>query len=177
MGRELWLRVVARVIAARATMGTRRQVFMVSLGGFDTHDAQVVNHTRLMGQLDFALDAFYRATVELGVADKVTTFTASDFGRTLVQNGDGTDHGWGAHHLVMGGAVGGGRFYGIAPAIATNTPDQVGSGRLLPTISVDQHMATLGRWFGVEASELASIAPNIGRFASSNLGFLPPPPG
>lgn len=169
------LRVVARVIAARATMGTRRQVFMVSLGGFDTHDAQVVNHTRLMGQLDFALDAFYRATIEMGVADKVTTFTASDFGRTLASNGDGTDHGWGAHHLVMGGGVNGGRFYGVAPAIALNTADQVGSGRLLPTISVDQHMATMGKWFGVAPSELTAIAPNIGRFASSDLGFLPPP--
>jgi uncharacterized protein (DUF1501 family) len=169
------LRVVARVIAARATMGARRQVFMVSLGGFDTHDAQVVNHTRLMGQLDFALDAFYRATVEMGVADKVTTFTASDFGRTLASNGDGSDHGWGAHHLVLGGAVGGGRFYGVAPAIALNTADQVGSGRLLPTISVDQHMATLGKWFGVAPSELTAIAPNIGRFASADLGFLPPP--
>ena len=168
------LQVVARVIAARAAMGTRRQVFMVSMGGYDTHDAQVVNHTRLMGQLDFALDAFYRATVEMGVADKVTTFTASDFGRTLASNGDGTDHGWGANHLVMGGAVGGGRFYGVAPAVALNTPDQVGSGRLLPTISVDQHMATMGRWFGVAPSELAGIAPNIGRFASADLGFLPP---
>lgn len=168
------LRVVARVIAARATMGVRRQVFMVSLGGFDTHDAQVVNHTRLMGQLDFALDAFYRATVELGVADKVTTFTASDFGRTLASNGDGSDHGWGAHHLVVGGAVGGGRFYGAAPAIALNTPDQVGSGRLLPTIAVDQHMATLGKWFGVAPAEIAGIAPNIGRFAQSDVGFLAP---
>lgn len=168
------LRVVARVIAARQALGVRRQVFMVSMGGFDTHDAQVVNHTRLMGQLDFALDAFYRATAELGVADKVTTFTASDFGRTLASNGDGSDHGWGAHHLVMGGAVNGGRFFGIAPAIATNTPDQVGSGRLLPTISVDQHMATLGKWFGVAPSEMALIAPNIGRFATPDLGFLKP---
>jgi uncharacterized protein (DUF1501 family) len=168
------LRVVARVIAARGALGVRRQVFMVSMGGYDTHDAQVVNHTRLMGQLDFALDAFYRATVELGVADKVTTFTASDFGRTLASNGDGSDHGWGAHHLVMGGAVNGGRLYGVAPAIALNTPDQVGSGRLLPTISVDQHMATLGKWFGAASSEIASIAPNIGRFSTADLGFLPP---
>lgn len=171
------LRVVARIIAARNALGVRRQVFMVSLGGFDTHDNQVATHARLMGQLDFALDAFYRATVELAVADKVTTFTASDFGRTLASNGDGSDHGWGAHHLVVGGAVGGGRFYGIAPAIAVDTPDQVGSGRLLPTMSVDQHMATLGKWFGVAPSEIASIAPNIGRFASADLGFLPAPAG
>ena len=168
------LQVVARVIAARGTMGVRRQVFMVSLGGFDTHDTQVVNHGRLMGQLDFALDAFYRATVELGVADKVTTFTASDFGRTLASNGDGTDHGWGAHHLVMGGAVNGGRFYGVAPAIALNTPDQVGSGRLLPSVSVDQHMATMGKWFGVSSAEMSAIAPNISRFSASDLGFLAP---
>ena len=167
------LQIVARVIAARATMGVRRQVFMVSLGGFDTHDNQVTSHARLMGQLDFALDAFYRATVEMGVADRVTTFTASDFSRTLASNGDGSDHGWGAHDLVVGGAVGGGRFYGVAPAISLNSADQVGSGRLLPTISVDQHMATMGKWFGVAPSEMTAIAPNIGRFASADLGFLP----
>ena len=169
------LQIVARVIAARATLGVKRQVFMVSLGGFDTHDSQMSKHPALMGQLDFALDAFYRATVELGVANAVTTFTASDFGRTLASNGDGSDHGWGAHHLIVGGAVAGGRFYGTAPAIALDTPDQVGNGRLLPTASVDQYMSTLGRWFGVLDSELSTIAPNIGRFATPDLGFMRPP--
>lgn len=168
------LEIVARLIAARQAMGVKRQVFMVSMGGFDTHDFQPTKHPQLMAQLDFAMAAFYDATVELGVANKVTTFTASDFGRTLASNGDGSDHGWGAHHLVMGGAVNGGRYYGTAPSIALNTPDQVGSGRLLPTTSVDQYMATMGRWFGVADSELASIAPNIGRFATPNLGFMAP---
>ena len=125
-----------------------------------------------MDQLDFAMDAFYRATVELGVPESVTTFTTSDFGRTLQSNGDGSDHGWGSHHFIMGGAVNGGRYYGVAPQIAVNTPDQVGFGLLLPTISVDQYAATLATWFGVTPSELPTIAPNIGRFAGSNLRFM-----
>lgn len=166
------LRVVARLIAARQPLGAKRQVFMVSMGGFDLHDALITNQSRLMGQLDFAMDAFYRATVELGVANSVTTFTASDFGRTLQSNGDGSDHGWGSHHFIMGGAVDGGRFYGVAPQISVRSTDQVGQGRLLPTVSVDQMSATLASWFGVSASELPSIAPNIGRFGASNLGFM-----
>lgn len=166
------LQVVARLIAARQPLGARRQVFMVSMGGFDLHDNLISNQANLMGQLDFAMDAFYRATVELGVADKVTTFTASDFGRTLQSNGDGSDHGWGAHHFIMGGAVNGGRFYGVAPQISVTSPDQVGQGRLLPSISVDQYASTLATWFGVAPSELASVSPNIGRFATSNLGFM-----
>lgn len=166
------LQVVARLIAARQPLGARRQVFMVSMGGFDLHDNLISNQANLMGQLDFAMDAFYRATVELGVADKVTTFTASDFGRTLQSNGDGSDHGWGSHHFIMGGAVNGGRFYGVAPQISVTSPDQVGQGRLLPTISVDQYASTLATWFGVAPSELASVSPNIGRFATSNLGFM-----
>lgn len=166
------LQVVARLIAARQPLGARRQVFMVSMGGYDLHDNLITNQANLMGQLDFAMDAFYRATVELGVADKVTTFTASDFGRTLQSNGDGSDHGWGSHHFIMGGAVNGGRFYGVAPQISVTSPDQVGQGRLLPNISVDQYAATLATWFGVSASELPSVSPNIGRFATANLGFM-----
>lgn len=166
------LQVVARLIAARQPLGARRQVFMVSMGGFDLHDNLISNQANLMGQLDFAMDAFYRATVELGVADKVTTFTASDFGRTLQSNGDGSDHGWGSHHFIMGGAVNGGRFYGVAPQISVTSPDQVGQGRLLPGISVDQYASTLANWFGVSASELPSVSPNIGRFSTSNLGFM-----
>lgn len=166
------LQVVARLIAARQPLGARRQVFMVSMGGFDLHDNLISNQANLMGQLDFAMDAFYRATVELGVADKVTTFTASDFGRTLQSNGDGSDHGWGSHHFIMGGAVNGGRFYGVAPQISVTSPDQVGQGRLLPSISVDQYASTLATWFGVSASELPSVSPNIGRFSTSNLGFM-----
>jgi uncharacterized protein (DUF1501 family) len=166
------LQVVARLIAARQPLGARRQVFMVSMGGYDLHDNLITNQANLMGQLDFAMDAFYRATVELGVADKVTTFTASDFGRTLQSNGDGSDHGWGSHHFIMGGAVNGGRFYGVAPQISVTSPDQVGQGRLLPNISVDQYASTLATWFGVSASELPSVSPNIGRFATANLGFM-----
>lgn len=166
------LQVVARLIAARQPLGARRQVFMVSMGGFDLHDNLIGNQNNLMGQLDFAMDAFYKATVELGVADKVTTFTASDFGRTLQSNGDGSDHGWGSHHFIMGGAVNGGRFYGVAPQISVTSPDQVGQGRLLPTVAVDQYASTLATWFGVSANELSSVSPNIGRFASSDLGFM-----
>jgi uncharacterized protein (DUF1501 family) len=166
------LQVVARLIAARQPLGARRQVFMVSMGGFDLHDNLISNQNNLMGSLDFAMDAFYKATVELGVADKVTTFTASDFGRTLQSNGDGSDHGWGSHHFIMGGAVNGGRFYGVAPQISVNSPDQVGQGRLLPTVAVDQYASTLATWFGVSPNELASVSPNIGRFASSDLGFM-----
>ncbi len=166
------LAIVAKLIAARQPLGAKRQVFMVSMGGFDLHDSLISKQGGLMAQLDFAMDAFYKATLELGVADKVTTFTASDFGRTLASNGDGSDHGWGSHHFILGGAVNGGRYYGTAPQISLQTPDQVGQGRLLPTTSVDQYSTTLAKWFGVAPSELASVAPNIGRFGSSDLGFM-----
>ena len=169
------LEIVARLIAARQALGVKRQVFMVSMGGFDNHDDLASTHLGLLSQLDFAMDAFYRATAELGIADSVTSFTASDFGRTLTSNGDGSDHGWGAHHFIMGGAVAGGRFYGTAPAVSVDTPDQVGRGRLLPAVSVDQYMATLGKWFGVADSELRLIAPNLGRFATPDLGFMRAP--
>jgi uncharacterized protein (DUF1501 family) len=166
------MRVVARLIAANATLGVKRQVFFVSLGGFDNHNSLMTAHPGLMTRLDGAMSAFYAATVELGVADKVTTFTASDFGRTLSSNSDGSDHGWGSHHFVMGGAVNGGRFYGTAPHVSTETDDQVGQGRLLPTTAVDQFGATLAQWFGCTASELPGILPNIGNFSNTSLGFL-----
>jgi uncharacterized protein (DUF1501 family) len=166
------LRVVARLIGANATLGVKRQVFFVSLGGFDNHNSLMSDHRRLMTLLDGAMSAFYGATVELGVANKVTTFTASDFGRTLSSNSDGSDHGWGSHHFVMGGAVKGGRFYGTAPHVSIETDDQVGQGRLLPTTAVDQFGATLAQWFGCEPAELPGILPNIGNFSNPNLGFL-----
>ncbi len=169
------LRVVARLIAARASLGVTRQVFMVATGGYDNHDGLIGTHEGLLGDLDASLDAFYRATLETGVADRVTAFTASDFGRTLTSNGDGSDHGWGGHHFILGGSVNGGQFYGRAPQMSVSSNDQVGRGRLLPGVSVDEYSATLAKWFGVSPSEIPSISPNIGRFASPDLGFLRAP--
>ena len=166
------LRMVARMIAARGSLGPRRQVFMVSLGGFDMHDNLVDELPGLQAKVAGAMKSFHDATVELGVQQQVTAFTASDFGRTLSVNGDGTDHGWGNHHWVMGGAVKGGRFYGKPPAVAVNGPDDVGQGRLLPSTSVDEYAATLATWFGVSDTDLPGVVPNIGNFATRNLGFV-----
>ena len=166
------LKIVARLIGAGAALNMRRQVFFVSLGGFDNHNLLMQDHPTLMTRLNNAMSAFYAATVELGLANKVTTFTASDFGRTLSSNADGSDHGWGSHQFVMGGAVNGGRFYGTAPHVSVQTDDQVGQGRLLPSTSVDQFAATLARWFGCSATELPGILPNIGNFSNTNLEFV-----
>jgi len=166
------LKVVARMLAARSTFGISRQVFLVSLGGFDLHDNLLDSHPALLTQVADAMKAFYDATLELGVSDKVTSFTASDFGRTLSSNGDGSDHGWGGHHVLMGGAVKGKAFYGTAPAVAVNGPDDIGQGRLVPTTSVDQFGATLASWLGVSDSNLAGVVPNIGNFTTRNLGFV-----
>ena len=176
------LRMVARLIGARGTMGTKRQVFMVSMGGFDLHDNLISQQPGLMQRLSDAMTAFHNATVELGIADKVTAFTASDFGRTLNSNGDGSDHGWGSHHLMVGGAVKGKAFYGTPPPVSnTNTAasdDQwhVGQGRLLPSTSVDQYAATLAKWFGVSSTELAGVLPNLSHFGGAeypvDLGFM-----
>jgi len=168
----LQLKIVARLIAARSALNMRRQVFFVSLGGFDNHNALMNDHPALMQRVNDAMSAFYAATVELGIADKVTTFTASDFGRTLSSNADGSDHGWGSHHFVMGGAVNGRRFYGTAPHVSVQTDDQVGQGRLLPSTGVDQFAATLARWFGCSAAELPGILPNIGNYSTTNLAFV-----
>ncbi len=166
------LKIVARLIGARAALGMRRQVFFVSLGGFDNHNLLMQDHPNLMTRVNEAMSAFYAATVELGVANKVTTFTASDFGRTLSSNADGSDHGWGSHHFVMGGAVNGGRFYGTAPHVSIQTNDQVGQGRLLPSTSVDEFAATLARWFGCATNELPGILPNVTNFTNTALGFV-----
>ncbi|NVE01235.1 DUF1501 domain-containing protein [Massilia sp. BJB1822] len=168
------LKMVARMIAASGSVGAKRQVFFVSLGGFDTHDGLSTVHPGLLGSVANALSAFYAATVELGVADKVTTFTASDFGRTLTVNTDGSDHGWGSMHFVLGGAVKGRSFYGIPPLVANNGADDVGQGRLLPTTSVDQYAATLGSWLGVSDSALLTLLPNLANYNASarRLGFL-----
>ncbi|MCK0127535.1 DUF1501 domain-containing protein [Erythrobacter sp. F6033] len=165
------LSVVARLIASRNSLGVRRQVFYVTIKGFDSH-SDLNAHQRLLGEVDYALDAFYRSTSEMGIANQVTLFTASDFGRTLSINGTGSDHGWGGHHFVLGGAVRGHRFYGTAPKVSLNSEDQVGRGRLLPSTSVDEYSATLAKWFGVAETELSSIQPNISRFANPDLGFM-----
>lgn len=176
LGRQM--QMIARLISVRETLGLRRQVFFCAADGYDTHggqigaEAEVGAHADLLAELNGALSAFYAATVELGVAADVTTFTASDFGRTYVSNGEGSDHGWGAHHLVVGGAVAGGRIYGQVPTLAVDGPDDAGDGRWIPTISVDEYSATLARWFGVAASDLPLVLPNLGRFASPDLGFM-----
>ena len=161
------LRMVARMIGSAGALGARRQVFFVSLGGFDNHDALMTTHTQLLGRVATALAAFQDALAELRVADRVTTFTASDFGRTLTGNNDGSDHGWGSMQFVLGGAVQGGRHYGVAPVIANNGADDVGQGRLLPTMAVDQMAATLGSWFGLSASQLLEVLPNLRNFDAS----------
>jgi uncharacterized protein (DUF1501 family) len=166
------LKIVARLIGARNALGLKRQVFFVQLGGFDQHDNLMVDHALRMGLLNEGMQQFQLAMDELGVANQVTTFTASDFGRTLSSNGNGSDHGWGGHQFVMGGAVQGGRYFGTAPQVSVTSNDQVGQGRLLPSTSVDQYAATLARWFGVSATELPAIFPNLGNFATANLGFL-----
>ena len=170
------LALVAKMISVSSQLGAKRQVFFVSTGRFDTHDGLDTLHPLLLTNLADALRAFYDTTVELGVASQVTTFTASDFGRALTSNNDGTDHGWGSMHFALGGAVNGGRYYGINPVLANNGPDDIGQGRLIPTMSVDQYAATMASWFGVSAGNLATVLPNIGNFAGSplgtNLGFV-----
>jgi uncharacterized protein (DUF1501 family) len=166
------LQMVARMIAARSALGAKRQVFFVSLGGFDLHDFLVAQHPGLLKNVGGAIKSFYDATVELGVANQVTTFTGSDFGRTLTSNGDGSDHGWGGHQFLVGGAVQGGRFHGQLPAFSVNGPDDVGQGRLLPTTSVDQLAATLATWMGVSNTNLPLAVPNIGNYSVRDLGLL-----
>ena len=168
------LRVVARIIGGRAALGVQRQVFFVSLGGFDNHDAQLSNQGRQLTTVAQAVEYFDRlmASPAVNAANDVTLFTASDFGRTGTSNGDGTDHGWGSHHFVAGGAVKGGDVYGRFPAIGSDTEDDVGNGRLLPVTAVDQYAATLARWFGVSDVELDDVLPNLRNFTSRDLGFM-----
>jgi uncharacterized protein (DUF1501 family) len=167
------LKIVARLIAARQALGVRRQVFFVSQGGFDNHDFLITKHPGLLDSVAGAMKAFYTATEVLGVANRVTTFTGSDFGRTLANNGDGSDHGWGSHHFVMGGAVKPKAWVGKVPAVSlAEGPDNVGGGRLLPAIGVDQYGATLARWMGVTDSQLATVLPNIVEYTTRDLGFM-----
>lgn len=165
------LLAVARCIGARQALGLKRQVFFVSLGGFDLHDRMLIDHPGLLSQVADALVSFDAAMGELGLREQVTTFTASDFGRTLTSNGDGSDHGWGSHQLVMGAAVAGRRIYGELPAPGL-AGTHVGQGRLLPTLSVDQLAASLARWMGVGASDLTLVAPRIQAFDERVLSGL-----
>ena len=171
LGRQLAM--VARLITAgRNQLGVKRQVFFVSTGGFDNHDSLATVHPGLIANLSSSLAAFRAELVARGVNNDVCTFTGSDFGRTLSINGDGSDHAWGAHHLVMGGRVNGGRVYGNLPAVGVNTPNDVGAGRLIPTLAVDQYASTMARWMGAETSELELVLPNVNRFPTSDVGFL-----
>ena len=168
------LRVVAQLISVSQALGAKRQVFFVSLGGFDMHENLAAAHPVQIGLVADAMRAFHDTTTNLGVANQVTSFTASDFGRTLVSNTSGADHGWGSMHFVMGGAVKGQKIYGTPPAIGNGTGDDVGQGRLLPSISVDQYASTLASWFGVSTSDMTTVLPNMGNYNPStwNLGFV-----
>jgi uncharacterized protein (DUF1501 family) len=170
----LQLKQVARMIAARQTLGVGRQIFFVSQSSYDTHNDQLNRQGTLFGDLSPALKAFYQATVQLGVSQQVTSFTLSDFGRTLQPaSGDGSDHAWGSHHLVLGGAVKGQQTYGTFPTLQLGGPDDFTSqGRWVPTTAVDQYAATLATWFGVSAADLPTVLPYVGRYATANLGFL-----
>lgn len=166
------LRAVAQTIAVRETLGASRQVFFVAMGGFDTHSAQAADLPGLQQDLGDSIAAFYAATQELGVADSVTTFTAADFGRTLTVNGDGTDHGWGAHHFVVGGAVNGGDIYGDIPVPELGHDQDAGNGRLIPTTSVEQFAHPLGKWFGLAESELSTALPGLAQFSQPPPAFV-----
>lgn len=184
------LQMVARLIAAgnsplaNGGFGMKRQIFFCQIGGYDLHTGQtdysnndpnnvlVGAHTNLLAELSQSMLAFQRAMEQLGLSDSVTSFTASDFGRTFPSNGEGSDHGWGSHHLILGGAVNGQRTYGQFPALAINGPNDTSTGRWIPTTAIDQYFATLATWFGVDSGNLSTVFPNIGRFATPNLGFI-----
>jgi uncharacterized protein (DUF1501 family) len=167
------LQTVARIIAGRATLGVNRQIFYVQLGSFDTHDGQAQQHARLLTQLGQAFEYFDTQMIAAGLGNQVTAFTASDFGRTLTSNSDGTDHGWGSHHFVVGGSVVGGDMYGQYPVIGVNQANDLGAGRLIPTTSVDQYAGTLARWFGLSDGQIKTVFPNFANFGTSPyLGFL-----
>jgi uncharacterized protein (DUF1501 family) len=168
------LKQIAQIIQVRAALGVNRQIFFASLGNFDTHADQLVLQGALLASLSPALAAFYQATQELGVQSNVTSFTMSDFSRTFQPNSNtGSDHAWGSHHIVLGGAVKGGKMYGTFPTLALGGPDDSGSnGRWVPSTGSVEYAATLAQWFGVSPAQLATIFPNLGSFTSPNLGFV-----
>lgn len=166
------LRAVAHMIAAREELNMNRQVFFVGFGGFDTHDNHLDRHASLLEELDAGLSEFQQEMLAIGCHESVTTFTASDFGRTLTSNGDGSDHGWGSHHLIMGGAVNGQQIHGEMPPLVINGPQDTGRGRIIPTISVDQYGATLAKWLGVAENDLDTIFPNLKNFNQRDIGLF-----
>ncbi len=166
------LQIVARVIAERQTLGVGRQIFFVGTGGFDTHSRQAESMPRLHTDIATSMRAFYDATAEMGVANDVTAFTASDFGRTLTVNRDGTDHGWGAHHFVVGGGLRGNQMLGTFPEPIINHNFDTGNGRIIPTTSVDQLAGTLGEWFGLNSTELDDALPGLSNFSNRDIGLF-----
>jgi uncharacterized protein (DUF1501 family) len=168
------MQMIARLVSVRQALGLKRQVFFASIGGFDTHgEGQLNDQAQLLGEVSAALAALHGATVELNCADLVTAFTASDFNRTFPSNGKGSDHAWGSHHIVTGGAVRGGSIYGTFPTLVRGGPDDTGSGgQWIPTTSVDQYSATLAAWFGAAAGDVNTVFPNLTRFPAANLGFM-----
>lgn len=166
------LRKVAQIITARDSLNVGRQVFFVRLGGFDTHGDQQRLHPILLGRVAEAMAAFQQAMDETGNSDKVTSFTMSDFGRTLSTNGDGTDHGWAGHQLVMGGAVNGGDIFGAVPQQRLGGERDVGAGRIIPEFANEQYFATLAQWFGLSASQCLQLFPNLKNFNQTNLQFV-----
>ncbi len=166
------LAAVAKTISVQAKLNTQRQVFFVSMGGFDTHDDQLTTHPALLNTLASGFNEFNSAMNELGMSDKVTTFTMSDFGRTLTSNGDGTDHGWAGNQIVMGGAVKGQNIYGELLTQQLDGPQDTGGGRLIPQVANEQYFATLAQWFGVPSSELVDIFPNLSNFNNTTLDFF-----
>jgi len=166
------LGMVAQLIAAREQLGMRRQIFFVNMRGFDVHDNQSKELPGLFSELSGAMQFFQTALEDLGQSENVTTFAASDFGRSLSGNGDGTDHGWGNHLMVMGGSVKGGDIYGTLPRLAVNGPDSVSNGRVLPTLSSAQYAGTLLNWMGLNESQLNQTLPTLNNFAARDLGFM-----
>jgi len=168
------LQQIAQIIQVRSALGVNRQIFFAGIGNFDTHSDQLPLQGALLAAISPALAAFYQATQELGVQNSVTTFTMSDFSRTFQPNSNtGSDHAWGSHHIVLGGAVKGGQMYGTFPTLALGGPDDSGSnGRWVPSTASIQYASTLAQWFGVSAAQLPAIFPNIGSFPNANLGFV-----
>jgi uncharacterized protein (DUF1501 family) len=170
------LKAAAETIRAQQFLNVSRQIFFVSTGGYDTHSAQAQTIGRLHANLANGIASFRQAMLEIGRWNDVVAFTASDFGRTQIDNGDGTDHGWGGHHFVAGGGVQGGRLYGNFPEADPTSLDYTSDrGRMIPQVSVEQYAATIGRWFGLDPSEINGVLPNLANFNSSDLGFLSSP--